>query len=120
MEALNITKGVWRSCCLQYRPHFLFAGKEGYVTVCGFYQKQEMVEDLSDDEVIANATLIQDAGNTYQKSPILPSQLLEQRDVLLEMLKECFDMCDKLKFPTESELKGMSIKIQSLIKATEL
>ncbi len=39
-------------------------------------------------EVKANARLIANAGNTYQKEPILPSELLKQRDELLEALQK--------------------------------
>lgn len=38
------------------------------------------------EEGLANAQLIVDAGNTINKCDLLPSELLEQRDVLLEAL----------------------------------
>lgn len=40
------------------------------------------------EEMHANASLIADAGNTYQKCGLLPSELLEQRDELLAACKE--------------------------------
>ena len=40
------------------------------------------------EEMHANAMLIADAGNTYQQCGLLPSELLEQRDELLQTLKQ--------------------------------
>lgn len=42
----------------------------------------------SNEECVANAELICDAGNTFQKCHLLPSQLLQQRDELMEALKQ--------------------------------
>ncbi len=39
-----------------------------------------------EEEEIANAQLIADAGNTIQKCDLLPSELLEQRDLLLSFV----------------------------------
>lgn len=57
MEESKHTKGEWSACCLKDRPHFVF-GESGHITICGLYQKQEMLNDLSDEELRANAKLI--------------------------------------------------------------
>jgi hypothetical protein len=40
------------------------------------------------EEMHANAMLIADAGNTYQQCGLLPSELLKQRDKMIEVLNE--------------------------------
>jgi hypothetical protein len=40
------------------------------------------------NEMESNAELIADTFNTYNETPILPSELLKQRNELLEALKE--------------------------------
>lgn len=82
----NITKGDWFSCCTDNRPHFAFA-HEGNVTVCGFHKEQQLSEDLSLEEVQANAQLIADAGTTANKCGKLPSELLEINEELFGFLK---------------------------------
>lgn len=86
------TKGKWWSCCIKKTPHYIFTA-EGETTICGFYKKQEMRDDLPDEELRANALLISKAPE------------------MLEMLKDIKDhfCCDKRK------------QIEQLIKeATEL
>jgi hypothetical protein len=51
------TKGNWWSCCIKKTPHYVFAA-EGETTICGFYKKQYLRDDLSDEELRANALLI--------------------------------------------------------------
>lgn len=54
---------------------------------CKHYDSQ--ITDLLEpniEEGLANAQLIVDAGNTINKCDLLPSELLEQRNLLLEAL----------------------------------
>lgn len=47
--------------------------------------------------------------------------LISKAPEMLDMLNKCHDMCDKIKFPTEGELKEMTLLLKQLIKeATEL
>ena len=47
--------------------------------------------------------------------------LISKAPEMLEMLEKCFNMCDKLQFPTEQELNTMKSEIKKLIKeSTEL
>jgi len=86
----RITKGEWFSCCTDKKPHFAFS-HEGTVTICGFHQEQQMSDDLSLEEVQANAILIADAGTTANKCGKLPSELLESNNEMLEFLKKYRD-----------------------------
>lgn len=60
MGNLKHTQGEWFACCKDQKPHFVFS-KGGEVTICAPCQKQEMQDDLSDDEFRANAKLIASA-----------------------------------------------------------
>lgn len=51
------TKGTWWACCTKSTPHYVFAN-EGERTICAMIQKQEMGEDLTAEEMQANAKLI--------------------------------------------------------------
>lgn len=78
---LNITEGVWRS--------YMVGG--GYRL-----QVHEGVPllDGSTAEANDNGILMADAGNTYQKCDLMPSELLKQRNELISALKlarDCFD-----------------------------
>ena len=79
MKTLNITKGKWRK---------------------GLNNDKSVVSDCLDgtipsicicpillNEAEDNASLIVDAGNAYNTTPILPSELLKQRNELLLALK---------------------------------
>lgn len=79
MKELGITKGEW-----QYRDHFSDGIIETEETIIGHLMKWGSPED----ELQSNAILIIDAGNTAQKCGMLPSELLRQRDELMEALEE--------------------------------
>ena len=66
------TQGKWFSCCLNAKPHYCYAD-DGEKVICGFYKKQEMCDDLSDEEIRANALLI-------SKAP----EMLEMLKIILE------------------------------------
>lgn len=94
MKDLKITKGEWWPCCKDTRPHFIFVGEEDKV-VCAMSSNEKdsdnyepLMAEVSMVERIANAALIADAGNAAQICGLLPSELLKQRDKLLEALKE--------------------------------
>ena len=93
MKGLKITKGEWWPCCKDTRPHFIFVGGEDKV-VCAMSSNEKdsdnyepLMAEVSMVERIANAALIADAGNTAQLCGLLPSELLKQRDELLDALK---------------------------------
>ena len=78
---LKITKGVWRN---PEGTTFITCGSKQMIDYAGYKTTEE-----EDD---ANAQLIIDAGNTIQSCGLLPSQLLKQRNELLEALKESQNM----------------------------
>ena len=103
MKDPGTTKGEWYACCLDKKPHFVFAG-DGEAVVCAIsindpnYAGYEMLmSDVSLLECQHNARLIQDAGNVAQECGLLPSELLKQRDELLEALKRLvyLHMCEQ-------------------------
>lgn len=67
MGNLKHTQGEWFACCKDQKPHFVFS-KGGEVTICAPCQKQEMQDDLSDDEFRANAKLIASAHDLLAAS----------------------------------------------------
>lgn len=64
----------------------------------------------------ANAKLIADAGTTAQKSGKLPSELLKERDELLEVLKDCLSIMESLDLNDFKEYKKANKIIQSIEK----
>ena len=61
----------------------------------------------TDEEMKSNATLIADAFNTANKCGLLPSEVLEQRDALLSVLKrayQCSGNHGKLLLPILDEM----------------
>jgi hypothetical protein len=78
MEKLNITQGEWKK-------HYF--GENGNRQCRIHSDNVTIVKVLQIDEADANSDLITDAGTTYNDTPILPSELLKQRNELLEALK---------------------------------
>lgn len=76
MKKLNITKGEWE---LEINSDTQFVVGTTKWGVCFIPRYYELAKD--------NAALIVDAGNTYQKCEVLPSELLKQRNELLAALK---------------------------------
>jgi len=68
----------------------------------------------------ANAKLIADAGTTINQCDLLPSELLSQRNEMLEMLGKITLVFDMFTFPTEQNLKDYSQEIKQLIKKATL
>jgi hypothetical protein len=94
MNEFKFTKGEWFACCTKSKPHFLFSA-EGEITICGFYQKQEMGEDLTIEEMQANAKLIATAPELLDMLVIvLDCQSSENRltseinDLIKELIKK--------------------------------
>jgi hypothetical protein len=82
MEKLNITKGEWKK-------HYF--GENGNRQCRIHSPSPTIVKVLQIDEADANSDLITDAGTTYNNTPILPSELLKQRNELLEALTAMID-----------------------------
>jgi len=76
MKKLNTTKKEWIN--LGYRVDVDVA--DGLSGIC------EMSDWMGEEEMKSNASLIADAGNTYQECETLPSELMKQRDSLYEFL----------------------------------
>ena len=136
MKDLKITKGEWRQCCEDTKPHFVFAGEDQ--TICSLFSNEKGTKNyepregiVTAKERIANAALIADAGNTYQRTGLLPSQmdalLIQKRSVekqnkrLLEALKE---LCDGVRgLPPLTAIAGVLTKqyekAQLVIKKAE-
>jgi hypothetical protein len=79
MEKLNITQGEWKK-------HYY--GEHGNRQCRIHADNVSIVKVFQIDEADANADIIADAANTYQSTPILPSELLNQRNELLAALFE--------------------------------
>jgi hypothetical protein len=77
----------------------------------------------SESEAIANAKLTADAGNTAQKCGLLPSELLKQRDELLERLKDLIKThevhSDKRTAQSNRDLVWSKVNAESIIKIIE-
>mgnify|MGYP000883424698 CR=1 FL=1 len=79
MKDLKITKGEWVG--VEYAGHYS-------LQVAPFYGARDLLDEDKTNEAEANMKLCCDAGNTAQKCGLLPSELLKQRDELLEALKK--------------------------------
>lgn len=79
MKGLKISKGEWLINQIKGYPRFDQLPK---ITLNGGLIAQLGGGEL--EEVENNAILIADAGNTAQECDMLPSQLLKQRDYLLD------------------------------------
>jgi hypothetical protein len=107
MKDLGITRGEWR-----LRPDLVSGHQEinGYGWY-GFISVVVEVKDgdggLDDDASKmgkANLTLVLDAGNTAQKCGLLPSELLKQRNELLQACKSSFKTLAAIGCDMEAEI----------------
>jgi hypothetical protein len=80
MKTLNITKGEWKA---DRDNVYSIQPKITADIICESPKKEYHSYSFWDD----NSKLISDAGTTYNTTPILPSELLKQRNELLEALK---------------------------------
>ena len=104
MKDLEIIKGKWKYSTQilenQISNIFIFSEVEygnkriGSLEVPSNYLGRE--GKLSNAEVIANAKLIIDAGNTAQKCGLLPSQLLAEVEELRQWKKEQIETVEPL------------------------
>jgi hypothetical protein len=99
MKKLNITKG---EVFIQYNGHYHevrgINRLSPYISV--FSAKKENHPDLLEEDICeqneakANAELIADAFTTYNTTPILPSELLKQRNEFLDGLRKVKKLSD--------------------------
>lgn len=123
MSSLKITKGTWRcadgfDCITTSRLGII----EGSKIICEI--KPHPSFDYSGEEAKANAQLLVDAGNVYQECGLTPTQLLEQRNSLMETLKELVEL-KKMKFndgeyPSDEYLKRKPIAWQKAFELIEI
>jgi len=86
MKDLKITKGEWYP---DSNKQIVFSDQgEKDVVICEIDRPIHDCDNKTKEESENAAVLISDAGNTYQKCGLLPSELLKQRDELLEALKK--------------------------------
>jgi|GEM_PF-6371004 len=86
MKDLGITKGEW-----EFKPikesngwtDVRLKGKDHSIATCYMGRSNKDLEELN-----ANAILIADAGTTANKCGLLPSEVLKQRDDVLDKLKD--------------------------------
>ncbi|AGO48355.1 hypothetical protein Phi10:1_gp014 [Cellulophaga phage phi10:1] len=83
MKDLGITKGEWK-LRKSKKGKYYFVNAMNWEDLARVIRK---VEGYLDKEGVANAKLIVDAGNTSNKCGLLPSELLKQRNELLEVLE---------------------------------
>lgn len=97
MKELKITKGEW-SVSKSKKGHWDISG-DGWVQFGRVWNIKDSLNPHFRIESHANAQLIADAGTTANKCGLLPSELLEQRDMLLDSLKyiEAYLMLDNQK-----------------------
>ena len=85
MEKLNITPGKWK----EYDNGVITLTKIYSNIVCKSCVKRTSSYEYWND----NAKLIADAGTTYNATPILPSELLKQRNELKMVLENLVHKC---------------------------
>lgn len=123
MKELGITKGEWLVDFnrvpngMESLSEQISIRTDEWDIACAFI-------DITDegDEEKANAMLIADAGNTAQKCGLLPSELLQQRDELREVLKrfiECMRRYWADTYQEEAPDLSLVIEAEAAIKNTE-
>ena len=78
MNKLKITTGEWVP--VNYGGYYEIQNTGKY------YNGDDLLDSSVTPRAEANISLCCDAGNTYQQCGLLPSELLEQRDDLLEAI----------------------------------
>lgn len=113
MKELGITKGEWVG--VDYAGHYS-------LQVVPFYGARDLLDEDKTNEAEANMQLCCDAGNTAQKCGLLPSELLQQRDELKELLKaftEGMRRYWKDTYQEETPDLALVIEAEAAIKNTE-
>lgn len=110
---LKITKGKWRySKKYNHITTSPPCSVELSKTICNICKYPSF--DYSGEESEANAELIADAGNTTNKCGFLPSELLEQRDELLEAVTIFLDLAIH---EAGTMLERLSVNERAIFKA---
>lgn len=84
------TKGRWWSCCIKTTPYYVFSEGGDDTVICSFSKKQDMRDELPDEEFRANALLISKAPELLEmlKRLIQPdldiSDLIEAENLIKE------------------------------------
>ncbi len=111
MKELGITKGEYSWERYEYLSYVKAGGK----MICSF-------TELPNDQELALCKLFTDAGNTAQKCGLLPSELLQQRDELRELLKrftECMRRYWADTYQEEAPDLSLVIEAEAAIKNTD-
>jgi len=105
MKNWNGTKGLYTIEEKETAVGYFYKVSAGSVSICNITTRDLDVARL-------NAELISDAGNTIQKCGLLPSQILSERDQLLETLN---NLVIKIKLPKSAinEANELINKIQN-------
>lgn len=77
---LKVTNGEWVATSGTFQEEKILVASN-YGVIC------ELPNSMGSEEALSNAQLIANAGTTYNKCKLLPSELLEQRDALLKALE---------------------------------
>lgn len=107
MKDLGITEGEWEKLEINitdYKQLAIICGKK---VIAHVYLPDYEIKE----EHLANAKLIADAGTTANKCGLLPSELLEQRDEMLEMLQDILDTIRECETPRLYEIEQLIKKI---------
>jgi hypothetical protein len=103
MEKLNITQGEWligeNSNSVEIETNLTDRGRMQL-----FYCVNVPANQRKD-----NAVLIADAGTTYNTTPILPSELLKQRNELLEALQDIIKTANPTNVSSNKTFMGMDL-----------
>jgi hypothetical protein len=122
MKDLKITKGEWRVRVSSDGDDFFIEAPNLNMPQLG-YGIEIMGDDFGDhngypfEQRMADAKLIADAGNTAQLCGLLPSELLKQRDELLEAAKGIAELLPLT--PTREEWTNACVKLESAITKIE-
>ncbi len=81
-------------------------------------EKSNFISIKNNEEVMANAELISDAGNTFNKTGLTPSELLLQRDYLLEACNAFVELFKDSDMRPEDECHELYGKIKEAIEKT--
>ena len=98
------SQGEWRACCLDNKPHFIFAGEDK--TICSMFCNdkgesgyESMEGIITKEECVANAKLIQSAPDLFESLTEL-FNLLEKNEpnwYLQRHYKKAFNALRKAK-----------------------
>lgn len=116
MNRLGITEGEWKIAQLNKLEiadnggilHIVFETEDYSNEICTLYK--------SPQENTAHAKLFVDSGNTAQKCGLLPSELLEQRNELLEACICSFKTFISIGVTMEAEIM---VELNNAIKKAE-